>query len=217
MIVQTFELLKSLLAGTLLGFSIAVPPGPINATVAREVASKHSAFAGFVVALGATTADGIFLLLTFLGWTEIVAKSGAVIAWIYLIGGAVMISYAFLTLRQTPRSSDASRQRSSSPRQFLVRVRDRLPYLLGLSLGITNPYQIAWWLSVGIASISSFGPTVILGFFAGIMIWNVIYSTGLKAGTVKIAGFERIALIASSLMLLGFGAWFLYKAIPKLI
>ena len=110
MIVQTFELLKSLLAGTLLGFSIAVPPGPINATVAREVASKHSAFAGFVVALGATTADGIFLLLTFLGWTEIVAKSGAVIAWIYLIGGAVMISYAFLTLRQTPRSSDTSRQ-----------------------------------------------------------------------------------------------------------
>jgi threonine/homoserine/homoserine lactone efflux protein len=212
LIIQPFELLRGLFAGTLLGFSIAVPPGPVNATVAREVASKHSAFAGFAVAVGATTADGIFLLLTYLGWTEIVARSGVVIAWIYLIGALVMISYAFLTLRQL-----ALRAPPSSSRQFLARVRDRLPYLLGLSLGLTNPYQIAWWLSVGIASISSFGPTVIAGFFLGIMIWNSVYATGLKAGTVKIAGFEKIALVASSMMLLGFGAWFLYNAVPKLI
>jgi len=213
LIIQILEITKSLLVGTLLGFSIAVPPGPINATVAREVASKHSALAGFAVAMGATTADGIFLLLTFLGWTEIVAKSSVLIAWVYLVGGIVMISYAFFTLRK-PNSYNTE---SNSKRQFLFRVRKRLPYLVGLSLGITNPYQIAWWLSVGIASISSFGPTVIIGFFAGIVIWNSIYSTGLKAGVIRIVGFERIALIASSLVLLGFGGWFLYSAIPKLI
>ena len=217
MIVQTFELLKSLLAGTLLGFSIAVPPGPINATVAREVASKHSAFAGFVVALGATTADGIFLLLTFLGWTEIRRQERC--------GNRMDIpdrrrNDDFVRSHDTaskPRGRDTRMQKSNLSRRFLVRLRERLPYLLGLSLGLTNPYQIAWWLSVGIASISSFGPTVIAGFFVGIMIWNAVYSTGLKAGSIKIVGFERIALIASSLMLLCFGAWFLYNAIPKLI
>ena len=121
MIFQSLELLKSLFAGTILGFSIAVPPGPVNATVAREVASKHSAFAGFSVAVGATTADGLFLLLTYVGWTEIVAKSGTVIAWIYLVGALVMISYAFLTLRQLP---NRTKTQPGSSKQFLIRVRE---------------------------------------------------------------------------------------------
>lgn len=37
-------------------------------------------------------------------------------------------------------------------------------YLIGLTIGLTNPYQISWWLTVGISMIKSLSISVIPGF-----------------------------------------------------
>ena len=151
--------------------------------------------------LGATTSDAIFLVITFLGWTGIVARNPTLTFWIYLIGACILILYATLMI--------LSRRRNGSRMNEADR---RWPYFIGLSIGLTNPFQIAWWLSVGIASISSFGEYVVIGFFAGIFIWISFYTTALKYGVLRFKGFEKLVLILSAIVLLGFAAWFLYSA-----
>lgn len=194
-------LLQGIAAGIILGISIAAPPGPVSAVMAHQVTSKKSWRAGYLVGLGATTSDAIFLVITFLGWTGIVARNLTLTFWIYLIGACILILYATLMV--------LSRRRNGSSMNEADR---RWPYFIGLSMGLTNPFQIAWWLSVGIASISSFGEYVVIGFFAGIIIWISFYTTALKYGVLRFKGFEKLVLILSAIVLLGFAAWFLYSA-----
>ena len=61
------------------------------------------------------------------------------------------------------------------------------------------------------ATISSFGPVVALGFFAGITFWNVVYVSALKYGVSRFRRFELAVLVASAVVLLAFGVWFLYN------
>jgi threonine/homoserine/homoserine lactone efflux protein len=56
----------SLIAGILIGLSLAVPPGPINAIIAAE-SVKKSYLDGIKVGLGAMTADATYLAITLVG------------------------------------------------------------------------------------------------------------------------------------------------------
>lgn len=216
--VQAYPILQGLLAGIVLGLSIASPPGPINATMARRVSFSRSWILGFLVGLGAATADGIFLLLTYLGWTVIISGSRDIMGFVYILGGCAMISYASLMIIRFVRKRGYFMTGRSGDR-FSQRIKgweEGFSYFIGLSLGLSNPYQIAWWLTVGLASISSFGPVVAIGFFAGIIMWLLAYTTGLSLGSSRLASFESIALYASSLALFAFGAWFIYNAFQLL-
>jgi len=55
----------SLFSGLLLGYSLAVPPGPINALIAAW--SLRSFRHGFAVGAGAMSADFLLMLLTLYG------------------------------------------------------------------------------------------------------------------------------------------------------
>lgn len=198
------SLLQGIAAGIILGTSIAAPPGPVSAVMAHQVTSRKSWRSGYLVGLGATTSDAIFLVITFLGWTGIVARNPTLTFWIYLVGACILILYAMLMIFRR-------KQKGSSTNES--KVDQRWPYFVGLSIGLTNPFQIAWWLSVGIASISSFGDYVVFGFFAGILIWISFYTTALKYGVLRFKGFEKLVLILSAIVLLGFAAWFLYGAL----
>lgn len=185
--------------GLALGFSIAAPPGPINATVAQKV--DRSWLDGFLVGMGATTADAIFLTLTYIGWINIVAK-GSVTSLLYLAGGSIMLFYSILSIRSF----------GSNP-SFNRHTKNRIPYLIGLSIGLTNPFQIAWWLTVGFTSISAFGLVVIIGFFSGITLWNIIYTTALRVGIARMRSFRIGVRYFSAATLFFFGLWFLYNSI----
>jgi threonine/homoserine/homoserine lactone efflux protein len=52
----------SLFSGLLLGYSLAVPPGPMNALIAAW--SLRSFHHGFAVGAGAMSADSLLMLLT---------------------------------------------------------------------------------------------------------------------------------------------------------
>ena len=203
---------QALGAGMLLGLSIAAPPGPVSAAIAQRIAMKRSWVPGIVVGLGAMTADAVYLLITYLGWTSVVSQNKDVTGWIYLVGSIVLFLYAALmVLRQLrgrtgnmidERADIASKKKESS-----------FSYIIGLTMGFSNPYQIAWWLTVGLASISYFGQTVIVGFFGGIVLWLFILCSGLHYGSSKFRNFETVVLYGSSLVLFGFAVWFLYSAL----
>lgn len=189
------------------------------ATIVQRVGSRKSILSGLSVGLGAMTADGIFLLLTYLGWTRLISEDKGAIGWVYLLGGSVMIIFASAMIIRSiriPKSADHKISRAKSSLEQVRRRENGFAYFLGLSMGLSNPFQIAWWLSVGLASISTFGPIVALGFFLGILAWLLIFTISLKAGSSKITNFETYTLYASSLVLYGFGIWFLYSALQSL-
>lgn len=193
----------------MLGLSIAAPPGPVSAAIAQRIAMKRSWVPGLVIGLGAMTADGVYLLITYLGWTSVVSQNKGVTGWIYLSGSLVLFLYAGMILKQfrgrtrkQVTADVANKKRESS-----------YSYVIGLTMGFSNPFQIAWWLTVGLASISYFGSIVIIGFFGGILLWLFILSGGLHYGANKYSNFEAVVLYGSSVALFGFAVWFLYNAV----
>jgi threonine/homoserine/homoserine lactone efflux protein len=175
---------------------------------------KKSWVPGLAVGLGATTADAFYLLITYLGWTGIASRSNGVTGWIYLVGSLVLFVYGSLMVLRQVRNR-AKNTINAKP-DVAKKKAGGFSYFIGLSLGFSNPYQIAWWLTVGLASISYFGSIVIIGFFGGIILWLFIFSGGLHYGASRYSNVETVVLYGSSLVLFGFAAWFLYHAIHVL-
>ncbi len=190
------------LTGAVLGVSIAAPPGPVNAAATYQV--TKSWMAGWLTLLGATTADAIFFVLTYFGLTSLVA-SGEARDLLFVVGGVFMLYIAYSTLRR------AKVKQASGP------VRGgRFPYLLGLTIGLTNPFQLAWWIAVGIGMISTFGLSIVAGFFVGILAWTLFFSTILRAGLARYQRIYPVLVYVSGAILILFGLWFLYSAISSL-
>lgn len=176
--------------GLLLGLSLAAPPGPINAMIANE--SLNSFQKGFLVGLGAMTADAIFFFLTYYFERSIPLW---ILKYLYILGSLVMLFLAYKVLKTEQRS-----------------IGRKGNYLIGLSVGITNPYQILWWLTAGISMINLFSIYMIPGFFAGILIWIITFpfmiwkvSSRFKIQRfVKIFSFSILAIFSFMLAYQGF-------------
>jgi threonine/homoserine/homoserine lactone efflux protein len=188
-------------SGVVLGVTIAAPPGPVNATAAQQ--ATKSWLSSWLVLAGATTADGIFFVLTYYGLTAFIA-SVEVKEALFLVGGALMLCLAFFTIRNAKRPLQSRKKRTG------------YPYLLGLSIGISNPFQLAWWVTVGIGMISTFGLSIVVGFFSGIVVWTLLFATVLHASVTRYERAYSVLVYASGIILAGFGVWFVYAAINGL-
>src|SRR5439155_7361910 len=82
--IVVLEILATVLAGMGIGLSLGAPPGPVNAIIASHTVTR-SWRAGFLVGVGATTADTIFLAIAFLARTA-VAGIGPYVPFIALLG-----------------------------------------------------------------------------------------------------------------------------------
>lgn len=190
------------LSGAILGLSIAAPPGPVNAAAVYQ--STRSWWAGWTTLIGATTADGVFFLLTYFGLTALVSSGQARDA-LFAVGGVFMFYLAYTTLR-VARSAPGVRPPATN----------RVPYLLGLTIGLTNPFQLAWWIAVGVGMVTRFGDSIVVGFFTGIVAWTLFFSTLIHEGVSRYARVYPWLVGASGVLLLAFGAWFLYSAISSI-
>lgn len=193
------ELLQAVGTGVLLGLSIAAPPGPINATIATQVATR-SWFAGFLVGLGALTADGIFFLITFYGLTRAFVGNEAGII-LFAAGGLMMLFMSFSTFKHA---------RSKAGMKTVLQT--RFPYLIGLSIGMTNPFQIGWWVTVGLGVLTTFGLRILVGFFAGISLWVIAYTASLAWAVSKYYRLYPYIVYSSAISMAAFGLWFLLTA-----
>jgi threonine/homoserine/homoserine lactone efflux protein len=195
-----WEAVQIFIAGGALGLSLAMPPGPINALMAAESAQGRAA-RGFLVGLGAMTADTIFLVISyFLG--SLFSIEGSIRGVLYLISAVILAYLAYLTY--------GSRKRVSG--EEVAERRMHLPYIMGLTIGLTNPLQIAWWLSVGLSLIVSIGPVIIAGFFMGIILWIVAFPLLIRWAAGRIPYLYRLVIFASTVLLLVFAVWFAYNS-----
>jgi len=182
----------SFLMGILMGFSLASPPGPINAVIASE--SLISKRKGILVGTGAMTADFIFMTVSFVIYQVI----KPLVAYFYIFASLAMFLLAYSLLHRN--SSE------KAPKKF------GFDYLKGLMLGLTNPFQIGWWVTAGLSFIGIFGWQSVFGLFLAIIVWITLFPT-----VIALIGYYGGSFVyslirwVSAAAIFMFGIYFLYE------
>lgn len=255
--------LWSLLAGAIFGLALAAPPGPMNAVIAEE-SVRNGWTAGVRAGLGAMAADATFFVLALLGLVGIVQRAPTVRAVMIAIGGGLMLYFAYgaaqgaLTVAAVPvaemrsdepsehrgdeanerRSDEPSEQRNGGPRSSRT-DRDR-GFRKAFALAITNPYQLVFWLTVGVRLlepgtvdvltrvpgvdadlagrliVETGSPALVVGLFAGIAVWIVTFPAALVNARRRLESAATIIAATSAAILAGYGVLFLADAATTL-
>jgi|YelNatPaOPRAMG01_1025707.scaffolds.fasta_scaffold00985_20 L-lysine exporter family protein LysE/ArgO len=195
---MALNLLLDTLIGIILGISLAAPPGPVTAMIVRKAAS--SVRKAFSIGLGAMTADLTLMLIVFFLRSEIDFTDYD--KYIYIIGAIFLFFFAYEIFENKTSVSDDT---SGS-------------YVRGLTVGLVNPLQIGWWLSVGLSFLAAFGYTVFYFIFIGIAIWVLTLSSLIRIG-VRAYGesAQKATRFISMALLLAFGIYFAWIALIKIV
>ncbi|OYR50612.1 MULTISPECIES: LysE family translocator [unclassified Halorubrum] len=226
------NLLVTLAAGVVFGLALAAPPGPMNAVIAEESVLRGRA-AGFRAGLGAATADAIFFVLAYLGVVAVVDALPLLRAAMVAAGGVLMLYFAV----GAARGARASFRPTSGDEPAIEAGKG---FRKALVLALTNPYQVLFWLTVGVGLlrpgeldvlarlpvvgadlagafvVTTGSPALIGGFFLGILIWITGFPAGLVAAENRAETFAPLVAVASAVVLAGFGVFFLYDAATTL-
>jgi threonine/homoserine/homoserine lactone efflux protein len=184
------EFVYSLLFGLLLGFTLTIPPGPMNALIASE--SVISMRRGVIAGSGAMSADLLLGLIVFS--LRSVFEFGQYVRAVYGLG-AVMVAYFGVSVL-----------RSRAERR--TEVPDRRIYARALAVGLTNPFQILWWLTAGLAFAYLGGVLLFAGLFGAIAIWICIFPWALHSGVKRSARAEGAVTVVSASLMFVFAAYF---------
>lgn len=198
-------------AGTLvlgfgLGLSLAVPPGPILAFAADRTV-REGFWPGVSVPLGATTGDATQALLMGLGVLPLLAAHDRLLGGINVLGGVLMLVFAWLAWRGANRELDGDEQEVGHARGFGA----------GYLMAITSPFNFAWWFGVGVGLFDSHGWLLFVGFFAALVAWSFAFVAITKWAHGKLPIIVSWISVASAVALAGFGAWILYRSIPGML
>ncbi len=217
------DLVASLAFGAVFGLALAAPPGPMNAVIAEE-SVRRGWLAGFATGLGAMTADAVFLALAWLGAVRVVEAVPALRTAMVGVGGVLMFAFAYDAVRDARAdwtAVDAPRGRG---------------FVKALALALTNPYQIVFWLTVGVGLVQpgtvdvlahapyagsslagalvvrTGSPALLVGFFGGIAAWIAGFPASLVLAGRRVDRFAPAVAYASAAVLALFGGWFLADA-----
>lgn len=204
---MVLEVLVTVLAGVGIGLSLAAPPGPVNAIIASQTVTR-SWRAGFLVGAGAMTADTIFLALTVVARSAILGIE-TLVPYIAPLGAAVMGFFAWSAIRAWKRADHALLEASPDDQAR--------SYATGLSVNITSPYPILWWLTGGLVLINQLGPAVLVGFYGGLIAWITAFPLALREAQRRIAQTYRAVLVFSIVCLLAFAVWLAWSAMTAFL
>jgi len=219
----------TLLAGAAFGLALAAPPGPMNAVIAEESVLRGWS-AGFRAGLGAMVADACFFIGALLGAVAVVRERPLVHAAMVGVGGLLMLYFAYGAATEL-REGLAGRGRSGGDRS--PRGGEGKAFRKAFALALTNPYQIVFWLTGGVALLApgtldvlaplsgaladvfvvrTGSPALIVGLFGGIGVWIVGFPAALVAAERRVEAAAPLIAGASALVLAGFGGYFLLDA-----
>lgn len=225
------SLAVSFAAGAIFGIALAAPPGPMNAIIAEESVFRGW-LAGFRAGLGAMTADLLFMFLSLVGVVAIVDQVPALRTAMIFIGGLLMCYFAYEAFTEARGSFTDAAELDDDSRGF------RRAFVLAL----TNPYQVIFWLTIGIGLlqdgqldlaahapilgeltgtgsiiVQTGSPALLIGFFGGILIWVTAYPAVVVAAGDRIDAAAPLIAVLSGLVLAGFGIGFLFDAITTIL
>jgi threonine/homoserine/homoserine lactone efflux protein len=185
-------------------------PGPMFAvTVAR---SYRSQTAGLKMALGHAIVEVPLMLLIYFGLARFFNQEPVQVA-LYLVGGSILVWMGISMFRKRGRPVDEGRETRYNS------------VVAGVITSAANPLFFLWWAAVGsmlVMKSLSFGLT---GFILLITVhlacdfgWLFFISTVVYRTKAMWQEKFRVGLLtACSLLLIGFGGWFLSSGIRLLV
>ncbi|UHA72686.1 LysE family translocator [Paenibacillus sp. 481] len=164
----------TLLKGTMLGFLIAAPVGPIGVLCIRRTLSQGRLY-GLVSGLGAAMADVIFGCIAAFGLTFITQFMLDQQSWIKLIGGIFLCVLGIKCMKSKPEGKPAPSSKSGLLKAFIS------TFLLTLSNPITIILFLGLFAALGLSQGGSTfsGYVLVLGVFIGSVFWWLLLSLGI--------------------------------------
>jgi threonine/homoserine/homoserine lactone efflux protein len=161
------------LIGAAAGAITGIPIGPVNVAVI-DAAYRHTMRRAWGVGLGGALADGAYAALGLIGVKPILDAHPGIPPVLYLLSGAVLLVYGFLTARSNPvppPPTDAPHASES----VMMREELLIGFKLGLALIVLNPAAITVWVvmmaNLVPAASASHGIACALGVMLGSFGW----------------------------------------------
>ena len=211
MILEKYSLLQNIL----LGLTLAAPIGPVNLEIIKR--GLHSGFKqAFLTGFGAMCADTTYLILIFFGLTSFLNFAFMKI-FLGIAGSIILIYLGTVSIKVFFRKADAT---ENKPHRF------KTSFVAGYVLAISSPMTIVWWTGVfgALLAAQTQTQTNISAFFSclsillGCFLWVFFLASALHWGKKIINEnvTRRISLFAG-IFLIGFGIYFLYRAVGLMI
>lgn len=199
--------------GIIIGFTLAVPIGPIGILCIRRslIGGPRS---GLIVGLSGATADVVYALTATLGLSLIIEFVDSHQLWMRLIGGLFLLVAGFQLARSQPAGHTPTMWERTEARASLS------IFFLALTNPLTLFAFIAAFTAIGVHRIASQMSLVVLlvaGVFIGSLSWFTLL-TGLARvfrQRLGAGGIRLINRIAGALLML-FGAVGVYLALRPL-
>jgi len=132
--------------GLLLGWSVAWPPGPVNAEMIRRGLAGRTGSA-VALGLGASSGDFVWAIAIALGAGSVASLPGVRPA-LGAISFALLLVLAWTFLSGAWRRWRASRGGGAVPAAPGRLESARGGYLLGAGMALSSPWNVAFWLAV---------------------------------------------------------------------
>ena len=198
------------ITGFLLGWSVAWPPGPVNAEIVRRGLARGF-WAAYGMALGGCTGDAVWALIVMFGSSAVlgspIANTVLRVASTCLLV-VLAANYLHGAWRSWVRSHTEGEIAFARSPKF---DRPGAGFLLGMGLTLTSPWNIAFWLAVmgrsevaaqGLGGAVAFALAVIVGAAT----WALILSTAVVVLRSRFASprWDAITRAVTGLLLLYF-------------
>jgi threonine/homoserine/homoserine lactone efflux protein len=168
----------------------------MNALIASR--ATLSLRAGIVTAFGAMSADLILAGLVYALRTEVDLE--LVVRYVYAVGAVVMAYLGYRLLTAPPTVT--------APEPVGLRT-----YSQALGVGLSNPFQIVWWLTAGLAFAYLGGLVLYVALFSAVLVWVLVFPYAIHLGTRRRPNVARAVVYASGAILLAFAAYFAFLAL----
>ena len=198
----------------LLGLTLAAPIGPVN-SARLDKGIKNGFWHAWIVGVGSMIADGIFMLMVYLGMVHFLEVPNVQI-FLWLFGGFILIY-----------SGVESIAGANSIALAFSRGKDSLfkCFLTGFIMSITSPLSIIFWLGIygsvlaKTAQVNGTGSLLVYSsmIFLGLALWDILFA-GMTTSFRRILNLSSLKVISiiSGITLIGFGLYFGYQGIHTL-
>ena len=203
-------MLAVLASVVVISFSGVMMPGPMFAVTLAK--SYKSPWAGTYISLGHAVIEVPLILLIYFGFAQFF-QNGTVQLVLSVVGGGMIVWMGTSMFRA---------------RTEVARGGKDLPYsafIAGIFTSGLNPFFLLWWATIGSMLIMRFldfgsmGLTVfIMAHWLCDLIWlSFVSVTVYKTHSLWGLRFQEWVFIACSLLLIGFGIWFMVSGIQSVV
>jgi len=192
---------KEILAGAALGFSLAAPPGPVMAVMATA-ASRGRSRESILTALGAISADAVWLSLVTLGFIAFLGNHPRAVGGLGLAGAGLLLWMAHGAYRSARAGLEESKLRGS--------------YRLGLLTVLTSPFSFAWWMANGALLLATLGWDGIAGMFSSLVLYSFVITYAFGWMGARFRHTANAIAYVSVAMLAGFGFYVAHRSVQLL-